>query len=306
MIKSVMIEEQIHITRFNVQRPIKNLWVFAKTDEKYSMMIFLCNPMNDICGVIFLNVGTFPNEVYISKTKCTLNGKRQKPQKGTYSIYSVPLFSHKDNKAEVTFEIGMNVEKEYEEQFLQNTTDITKPSFDQIISEDFRYYKGDFHGHTVYSDGHQDYLEARRVLELQNMDFMAFTEHNTIPFGFTEMPCLQIPSFELTLPNGHMNIHGVRNFDKFLLELKAVNAFEMIFTKAVEYFGIQSNISINHMFMEPWHFTYGEMYMTKVNTIEIICDPTYPSAPLANRKDTAFLDFLWQNLEYNTFYMNNP
>jgi len=294
MNKSVMIEEPIQITRFNVQRPIKNLWVFAKTDEKYNMMIFICNPKDEICGFIFLNVGTFPNEVYLSKTVCTLNGKRQKPQKGTYTIYCIPLFPFKDSKVEVSFEIEQNIEKNYEEKFLHDFPELGKIPFDMMVSEEFRYYKGDFHGHTIYSDGHQDVLEAAQVLELQNMDFMAFTEHNSLPFGIKQMPCLQIPSFELTLPAGHMNIHGIRNFDKFLLELRSVKTIDMVFAKAVDYFGLQSNISMNHMFMEPWHFTYGDMDMTKVNTIEIICDPTYPSAPLANRKATAFLDFLWQ------------
>lgn len=47
------------------------------------------------------------------------------------------------------------------------------------------------------------------------------------------------------------------------------------------------------MFLDIWSFTEKNIDLRKVNTIEVMCDPTYPTSPEANDKAVAFIDFLW-------------
>jgi hypothetical protein len=77
-----------------------------------------------------------------------------------------------------------------------------------------RWYKGDFHSHTVHSDGYNSIdeyaVEARRV----GLDFLAITDHNTISH-FEEIAAqpereglLLIPGEEVTTFWGHANVWG--------------------------------------------------------------------------------------------------
>ncbi len=294
MKKRIILMKQIEITQFQLQKPIQSIWVSAKLDKNQKSMIFLCNPDNQVIGFLFTGISMFVKEIYISDTICTMNGLKHEIGEGNYTLITIPLFNIIETKAKLSLQIETNITKSYDEKYLQDITDSSKISFDQIVEDAHRYYKGDFHGHTIYSDGHQSITEAAGVLKKQKMDFMAFTEHNTIPFGLKKMPCLLIPSFELTLPQGHMNIHGVKDIWKLFEKFLKLKGYEEILDVAIESFHKESNLSLNHMFMEPWDFTYDTLDMTKINTIEVICDPTYPTAAKANDKATAFLDFLWQ------------
>ncbi|MBI4570972.1 MAG: PHP domain-containing protein [Chloroflexi bacterium] len=77
-----------------------------------------------------------------------------------------------------------------------------------------RWYKGDFHSHTVHSDGYNSIaeyaVEARRV----GLDFLAITDHNTTSH-FEEIATqplrdglLLIPGEEVTTFWGHANVWG--------------------------------------------------------------------------------------------------
>ena len=78
-----------------------------------------------------------------------------------------------------------------------------------------RWYRGDFHSHTVHSDGYNtidEYVvEARRV----GLDFLAITDHNTCSH-FEEIAqrpvranVLLIPGEEVTTFKGHANVWGL-------------------------------------------------------------------------------------------------
>jgi hypothetical protein len=294
MIKYVTINKPMEITQFEIQKPIRSLWVSAKLNQKLKLLLFIRNPQNVFCGFISLYDSNFINEIYISDTACTMNGLNKELETGTYTLISISPFYEMGTSAELCLEIETNVSKTYDDKYIQDNPDSSKRPFEQIVDETHRYYKGDFHGHTIYSDGHQSITEAAEVLRKQKMDFMAFTEHNSMPFGCKELPCLIIPSFELTLPIGHVNIHGIRDFSKLIPELQTANTIEMLLDRSIDCFRQECNISINHMFMEPWDFTYGELDLSKVNTIEVICDPTYDSAATTNNMAVAFLDYMWQ------------
>ena len=78
-----------------------------------------------------------------------------------------------------------------------------------------RWYRGDFHSHTVHSDGYNTIDEYAAACERLGLDFLAITDHNTSSH-FEEIAqrpvrsnVLLIPGEEVTTHWGHANIWGV-------------------------------------------------------------------------------------------------
>jgi len=167
-----------------------------------------------------------------------------------------------------------------------------------MLKQKKQYYKGDFHGHTTYSDGQVKPEEVEVVLDMQKMDFMAMTEHNRISEKGYPVKQMIIKAYELTMKTGHINIFSDR--DDFEMNEKLFSAYRDLYQKSannintvLKQYGQSEIISINHMFLKPWHFQMEELDLSLVHTIEIMCDPTYPDSSKANKKAVAFLDFLW-------------
>ncbi len=302
---------KIHITGnitpvfFEIDKPKDSLWVKIETEEKLPMTIALFNPAGIFCGNVTPGIGSFIREIYISRNICTLTGLKHELQGGRYSLFILFGDSLEEESYSVTLSVETDVTKRYASYYCQQEKNNENMSFEPLYDREERYYKGDFHGHTIFSDGHNNMEEAAEILSSQKMDFMAFTEHNGITFGESPSTCLLIPSMELTLPIGHMNIHGIKP-DKALYELLcALTAeagmkeeqtnvsYDDIWRGAIAFFRDKSNLSLNHMFLTPWEFCKEDCDLTGLNTIEVICDPTYPDSPSANDKAVAFMDFLW-------------
>ncbi len=294
MIIDIMLSGNYESTRFELKSPIDSLWLSAKMREGLGALIYVINPGQRLCACIAPGISRFTNEVYISGDLCTMNGLRHKPEEGCYTLIIIPVSDGQDRNTAIEIEVETNAGKDELSIYGQTLSRHREISFDNIIDPASRYYKGDFHGHTVFSDGHQTMMEAMEVLQQNQLDFMAFTEHNSMPFSMPESSCLLIPSVELTLPIGHMNIHGIMDLGSFFAGFTKVDRLEEVWDHAIQIFGKECNISLNHMFMEPWHITYDSFDLSKLNTIEVICDPTYPYAPQANDRAVSFLDFLWQ------------
>ncbi|MFA9378674.1 MAG: CehA/McbA family metallohydrolase [Lachnotalea sp.] len=304
MQKNIKIQNQLELAHFHVQKPITSLLVSVVMEGDEYALILVYNPNNIVCGFISKELSHFLDEFYISDNCCTLNGLRHELVEGMYTVAIISIHSVEKKNLEINFDIEMDIIKEYDESYCQKTESQIAPSFDEILEETHRYYKGDFHGHTIYSDGNNTRLEANEILKQQQMDFMAFTEHNSIPLTQGNTPCLSIPSFELTLPTGHINVHGIKDMNTIFLKLQTSNIlnsnlsekelFQLICDMTVECYSGEANLSLNHMFLKPWHFNYENFDMSKLNTIEIICDPTYATSEEANDKAVAFLDFLWE------------
>ncbi len=297
-----------------IKSPADSLWLSAEMTEGSMAYLYLFHPEGYLCGSICFGLSGFPKELYISEDLCTMNGLRHRIAEGVYTLAILPLTGQ---EIAATIRCETNITKSYPEEYCQtsgtgqfvgqtacqsagqSTSQTVSKSVsqpvgpDEVVDSAHRYYKGDFHGHTIFSDGHQTIQEAMEVLRRQKLDFMAFTEHNSIAFGVPELPCLLIPSFELTLPIGHMNIHGISDMENYFWKLTQADSYEKLWNDTIRCFSDQCNLSLNHMFMVPWHFTYDEFDMRKLKTLEVICDPTYTTAPEANDKAVRFLDFLW-------------
>lgn len=293
MMQEILIKNRIEMTSFEIAEPLHSLWIQAKAQKDLGAMFLIYNPAQQLCGIINLGLNEFFNDIYISQNICTLNGLYHKLQSGIYRVLIVPFYDPEKEEDIIQIEIEINTDKTYEDWCCQSALTQSEYSFTAVKEVTHRYYKGDFHGHTIFSDGHNSISEASEILIKQGMDFMAMTEHNCMAFGLPSLPCLAVPSFELTLPVGHINIHGVKKIAALYELLPKAQNYEEFLELALSYFTPDCNLSLNHMFMEPWHFTYEDFDLSKLNTLEVICDPSYKTAPAANDKAVYFLDFLW-------------
>lgn len=158
-----------------------------------------------------------------------------------------------------------------------------------------RWYRGDFHAHTVYSDG---VLSPPQLLEealKEQLDFFSVTDHNTIAafphFGQHEQ-FLIIPGVEVTMPYGHFNVFGLESapdwlntlpttradYQKLMTEPPAFTPTELMrLTKAQGLYN-----SINHPLLEPWAWLDRDTDLTLVDFVEIWNDPTWPDNGVGN------------------------
>jgi len=80
---------------------------------------------------------------------------------------------------------------------------------------EWRWYKGDLHLHTTYSDGRWSVCELLKVARVWNFDFLAITDHNDVRAYPEALDCgpgspLVIPGVELGKEGGHAIALGVR------------------------------------------------------------------------------------------------
>lgn len=163
------------------------------------------------------------------------------------------------------------------------------------LTKERKWYCGDFHTHTQLSDGSLLLEEIPEVMKKNKLDFIFLTDHNIYPSHLEEYKGI-FKGMEVTLPSGHMNVHGIsENVLDHIAKLvqfkeKVIKGQEDV-EDILKYVGA-SNISVNHPFMEPWQYTYEKLLLSRLNTLEIICDPTWHSAKVANEKALRFLHFL--------------
>lgn len=77
-----------------------------------------------------------------------------------------------------------------------------------------RWYAGDFHAHTVHSDGSLTVAELAALAAGQGLDFLAVTDHNTVshhpelPAAGARYGISLLPGQEVTTDHGHANVFG--------------------------------------------------------------------------------------------------
>ena len=162
-------------------------------------------------------------------------------------------------------------------------------------SDGIRWYGGDFHTHTRLSDGSLRLDEVLEVMQKNGLDFVFLTDHNMMPSHLEGYKGI-FKGLELTFASGHMNIHGISG--GVLEKSSRVSHFiEKVERGEAKIEDLMNHIkglnrSINHPFMKPWHYSHAELPLSRINTLEIMCDPTWKTAPETNEKALRFLHFL--------------
>lgn len=88
------------------------------------------------------------------------------------------------------------------------------PRRDLPAPQGMRWYAGDFHAHTLHSDGSLEVAELAALAVREGLDFLAVTDHNTTSH-FAELPTMSsrygialVPGQEVTTDTGHANAFG--------------------------------------------------------------------------------------------------
>ncbi|WP_308164728.1 CehA/McbA family metallohydrolase [Nonomuraea sediminis] len=75
-----------------------------------------------------------------------------------------------------------------------------------------RWYAGDFHSHTVHSDGSLTIEELAELAKSRGLDFLAVTDHNTVShhpwLAKIDRGITLLPGQEVTTDRGHANVFG--------------------------------------------------------------------------------------------------
>ena len=158
----------------------------------------------------------------------------------------------------------------------------------KVIKPQAGWYRGDFHAHTNFSDGHYPPPELVGVARAEGLDFFAITDHNTIdayPHFGNPPDLLVIPGLEVTVKAGHFNVFGLEGQPDWLASATWPNLDGPYNTMT----GLMEQIagegllnSINHPLLHPWEWRDGATDLRHVHCLEIWNDPSWPDNKQAN------------------------
>lgn len=197
-----------------------------------------------------------------------------------------------DDEFEITIEFGKNIkEKDLDEK-------------DVVLTEKFltnkKWYKGELHNHTRYSDGQIDFKKLKEEILKNDLDFIFPTEHNLILKRYPKIDIPVIPSTELTLDDkGHFNFFGLKRdinyFDLVDEDECREESLKKIFKEVKNQGGL---ISLNHPFHNSKKMCLGLFYnidLEDLDFIEVINSPTEPKNPYYDKKALEAWDLLLNN-----------
>lgn len=169
-----------------------------------------------------------------------------------------------------------------------------KNAFDGVESR--QWVSGDFHVHTMLTDGSASPGELLEEASSKKMDFFFITEHNILTTGFAEKKGVSVfPSYEVTTVAGHFNALGLRYAPEWLLEKGPAPAWADLSALVADFRRKGVLISINHPFFDPWQWQYSELPLSWIDSIEVVTDPWDRRTDSVNEKAFRLFDLLWKN-----------
>ena len=198
--------------------------------------------------------------------------------------YRITYLLHKEG------DVILKIEDEKNPIDSKKEVDIEK---DEVKCSEEKWYAGDFHTHTFYSDGKLSPEENIEVAKKRGLSFFSPTDHNFNQTRFPETDLLIIEGTEITSKYGHINVFFTNDsvFKKYSVE--GLNTEEWLLKVLRE---IKDEIySINHPFMETFEFLVDDYSLDDLKFMEIINDPTYMTSIDAMEKALKAWDLLLQN-----------
>lgn len=164
---------------------------------------------------------------------------------------------------------------------------------DETKCQEEKWYAGDFHTHTFYSDGKLSPEENIEVAKKRELSFFSPTDHNFNQTKFPDTDLLIIEGTEITSKFGHVNVFFTNKsvFEKY--SVKGLNTEKWLLEVLNDLKG--EIYSINHPFMETYEFLVGEYSLEDLKFMEIINDPTYMTSIDAMEKALKAWDILLKN-----------
>ncbi len=165
-------------------------------------------------------------------------------------------------------------------------------SLSKVFNVQPGWYRGDFHAHTIFSDGVHSPDELVEVARAEGLDFITVTDHNTInafpKFG-EQREVLVIPGMEVTFRNGHFNVFGIEGWadwmEGFVHERdigERPGRAPSDILRQTSALGLLN--SLDHPLLKPWEWSDGAADMGDVHCVEVWNDPSWPDNLEANPK----------------------
>ena len=207
---------------------------------------------------------------------------------GTWTIDFVAAVSQQEEMEKPFLEVQFNGESNIQsvDELDWNQPDagtllLSTSHSEQMVKSEARWYKGDFHTHTIYSDGQMTREENMASAKKQQLDFFVATDHNIVPTSWVnDTSILVLPGLEVTAPLGHFNILNT-NTSPFVENRLADMLTEQGMNSIIDGHYGDALISINHPFLTEWKWLFKDTPLHKVDTLEIWNDPTYSANPQA-------------------------
>lgn len=159
-----------------------------------------------------------------------------------------------------------------------------------------RWYKGDFHTHTVFSDGKMTRELNMEQAAKQKLDFFVATDHDLMPTSWPlSFHCLVLPGVEITSHLGHYNrLFGLTHpfQEKGYEVLNNETALVESFAKKEKERHLNS---INHPFLTEWKWLAETLPLKVTDSLEIWNDPTYEANAQATEQALNAWDLLLED-----------
>lgn len=163
-----------------------------------------------------------------------------------------------------------------------------------VVNAQHRWYRGDLHAHSLYSDGRVTLEDIVQSAQRQQLDFLAITDHSVVTTYAPPCPQLIIPATELTFDNElHYNVFGVHELIDYSQYLMPGAEVTDIITRLHGDLTKAGNlIAINHPFAQGISLGH-DFDMRWIHLLEVINAPHLEDQPIDNEKAIRFFDFLW-------------
>jgi hypothetical protein len=171
-------------------------------------------------------------------------------------------------------------------------------SLTKVFSDKPGWYRGDFHAHSICSDGALSPRDLNDLAIAHGLDFLSITDHNNIRAfdNFDEnLDHMIIPGIEITLREGHFNVFGFKSIADQAQELfhslmelpKEIrnkqhrdHAELTDLIKQIKEAGLI--IVVAHPLLWPWEWRDHDTEIASFDCIELINDPTYKESLVDN------------------------
>ncbi len=166
--------------------------------------------------------------------------------------------------------------------------------FHRTAGRGARWYRGDFHLHTLLSDSKLSAEQLSALAQARGLEFAVITEHNTLTTAWCDTPLLVIPGDEFTSTRGHWNSLGTRTFPPLwhgtAPVLESGDGMEAVLRQQARAGAL---CSLNHPLLPPWAWQWPDVPMDLFHTLEVQNDPTYPDNDEATERALVLWDRLW-------------
>jgi len=170
---------------------------------------------------------------------------------------------------------------------------LDKP-WDEVVNPCSKWYSGDLHAHSEYSDGRVSLAHISRRATEQHLDFLALTDHSIVTTHFPPGAPLVLPATELTFDNDvHYNFFGLHyliDYANYFTHAK--NKKEALTTLHRDLAATGALIAINHPFSSGMSLAH-DFDLCAIHLLEVINAPHLADQPIDNEKAIRFFDFLW-------------